>query len=70
MENSTYMQTFKWKLTYWSALIDKLNGSIQTGLLDDEQGSFLFSLFLPSISEQKSGKDILRDIRFKIIESP
>lgn len=51
MDSSTYMQTLKWKLTYWSALIDKLSGSIQTGQLDDEQGSFLFSLFLPSISE-------------------
>jgi hypothetical protein len=51
MDSSTYMQILKWKLTYWSALIDKLNGNIQTGQLDDEQGSFLFSLFLPSISE-------------------
>ena len=66
MEISPYLQSFKWKQAYWNALIDRLMGSIQTGVLDDDQGSLIFSIFLPSLDNQSldASKDIIKDFRF------
>jgi hypothetical protein len=53
MEISPYLQSFKWKQSYWGALVYRLRGSFQTGVLDDDQASLIISLFLPSIDTEQ-----------------